>query len=269
MDKIKKLSLNLMSFVYFAAGVNHFVQPPFYIKMMPPYLPAHGFLVAASGVAEMALGLLLLNRYTRSLAAWGVILLLIAVFPANVYMYQQGGAAFGVPDWILTLRLPLQLLLVLWAYWHTKNPELDQKTIETQIVINADAAKVWRVFSNFADYKSWNPFIIAAEGTFQPKTKSDITHNPPGGVPIKFRNTIIENIPGKKLSWRGTFLWGGIFDGLHTFEIRALSDHETQFIQKEYFSGVAIPMAGEILSNTEKGFTLMNECLKAKCESQS
>lgn len=114
-------SLYLMAAAYTAAGLNHFRNPAFYLRMMPPFLPAHEFLVFASGVAEAGLGLALFFPATRVWAAWGVILLLIVVFPANLYMYQKGGAAFGgIPDWVLLLRLPLQLALIAWAYIYTR-----------------------------------------------------------------------------------------------------------------------------------------------------
>lgn len=87
---------------------------------MPPYLPAHLALVYLSGAAEVVLGLLLWSPALRPWAAWGLIALLVAVFPANVYMYQQGGAAFGLPAWAPAARLPLQALLIAWAYAHTK-----------------------------------------------------------------------------------------------------------------------------------------------------
>lgn len=97
----------------------HFVKPDFYLKIMPPYLPWHRELVFLSGVFEAALGLLLLvPRYSR-LAAWGVIALLIAVFPANLYLFQHQDLLPASPL-VHLLRLPLQAVLILWAYWHTR-----------------------------------------------------------------------------------------------------------------------------------------------------
>lgn len=115
------LSLYLMATLYTLAGLNHFRAPGFYLKIMPPYLPAPEFLVFASGVAEAGLGLALFFPATRVMAAWGIIALLIAVFPANLYMAQKGSAVFGIPDWALLLRLPLQLLLILWAWAYTRH----------------------------------------------------------------------------------------------------------------------------------------------------
>ncbi len=78
--------LYLMSLLYVAAGINHFIHPQTYLRIMPPWLPAPGALVAVSGAAEVLLGLLLLPHRTRRAAAWGVMALLVAVFPANIQM---------------------------------------------------------------------------------------------------------------------------------------------------------------------------------------
>ena len=101
------------------AGLYHFIDPAFYLRMMPPYLPWHLFLVYLSGFFEMALGLLLLvPKYTR-LAAWGLIALLVAVFPANVHMALNPQLFPNLPPLALWLRLPLQLVFIAWAYWFT------------------------------------------------------------------------------------------------------------------------------------------------------
>lgn len=117
---MKKISVILMAAVYVVAGFNHFYMPDFYLQMMPPYLPAPHLLNIISGVAEIVLGFLLLYQSTRRFAAWGIILLLFAIFPANVYMYQKGGAHFGTSDMALLIRLPMQLLLIGWAYVYTR-----------------------------------------------------------------------------------------------------------------------------------------------------
>ena len=113
------MALYLMGGLYVLAGVNHFINPKFYLKIMPPYLPYHAFLVAGSGLAEIVLGVLLFFPATRSWAAWGIILLLIAVFPANLYM-AYGTQFQDISPWIRWGRLPLQLVLIYWAYLYTK-----------------------------------------------------------------------------------------------------------------------------------------------------
>lgn len=109
-----------MATAYILAGINHFVHPQTYLAIMPSWLPAHAAFVFISGVLEVILGVLLLPRRTRRIAAWGLILLLIAVFPANVQMlinyYQEGHSNL----WLAVMRLPLQLLLIWWAYQYTK-----------------------------------------------------------------------------------------------------------------------------------------------------
>lgn len=103
-----------------AAGVNHFVMPKFYLRMMPPYLPGHLALVYLSGVAEILLGTLMLVPATSRLAAWGLIALLIAIFPANLHMALHPERFPEFSPTSLWLRLPLQALPLAWAYWHTR-----------------------------------------------------------------------------------------------------------------------------------------------------
>jgi uncharacterized membrane protein len=116
---LKLISLYIMAALYIGAGALHFIRPAMYVKIVPPYLPAPLVLVYVSGAAEILIGILLYVPAVRPWAAWGAIALLIAVFPANLYMYQQGGAQFGMPDWFLLARLPLQLVLIGWAYLYT------------------------------------------------------------------------------------------------------------------------------------------------------
>lgn len=119
---IKNISLYVMAILYTAAGVMHFINPGFYLKIMPPYLPWHLELVYISGAIEVFLGMALLIKNLRHLAAWGIILLLLAVFPANFYQFTSGGAGMQVPDWALIMRLLFQIVLIAWAYWHTRKP---------------------------------------------------------------------------------------------------------------------------------------------------
>ncbi|QEG17304.1 hypothetical protein GmarT_31840 [Gimesia maris] len=97
----------------------HLVNPGFFLKIMPPYFPLHDELVFVSGVFEILLGgLLLIPRFSHP-AAWGIMILLIAVFPANIYLYQHQ-EILPAPPIIHLLRLPLQGVFILWAYWHTR-----------------------------------------------------------------------------------------------------------------------------------------------------
>jgi uncharacterized membrane protein len=111
--------LYLMALIYIIAGLNHFRVPKIYIRMIPPFLRIPKAINYGSGAAEILLGILLCIPQTSSIAAFGIIMLLIAIFPANVYMYTNKKAAMGVPKWLLMLRLPLQFLLIWWAYLYT------------------------------------------------------------------------------------------------------------------------------------------------------
>jgi len=120
MNRLKIASKFILAFFMLGAGVMHFAKPDFYLKIMPPYLPAHYELVILSGIFEVVLGFLLLVPKVSKLAAWGIIALLIAVFPANIYLFQNP-EVLPAPPILHLLRLPLQGLLILWAYWHTKS----------------------------------------------------------------------------------------------------------------------------------------------------
>ncbi|MEQ8851735.1 DoxX family protein [Gimesia sp.] len=120
MSQVKSISKFLLAIFMIVAGTMHFANPAFFLKIMPPYLPFHEELVLVSGVFEILLGaLLLIPKYSR-LAAWGIIALLIAVFPANIYLYQNQEILPASPT-IHLLRLPLQGVFVLWAFWHTRS----------------------------------------------------------------------------------------------------------------------------------------------------
>ncbi|ABJ76987.1 DoxX family protein [Leptospira borgpetersenii] len=115
MPDLKTVSLYTMATLYIIAGILHFVLPRFYLRIMPPYIPYPKLVVYFSGVIEIGFGIMLFFPDTKQLGAWGVILLLIAVFPANLYHYQSRRKT-DPPKWVLLLRLPLQLLLIYWAY---------------------------------------------------------------------------------------------------------------------------------------------------------
>lgn len=121
MPRLKTATRYLFGAFFIAAGLNHFVNTDFYLRIMPPYLPWHLPLVYLSGIAETALGALLLFRRWSAIAAWGLIALLIAVFPANLHMALNAGLYPQFSPILLWLRLPLQGALVGWAYWYTRD----------------------------------------------------------------------------------------------------------------------------------------------------
>ena len=121
--KIKQASIYFMGFSYVAVGITHFANPDFFLKIMPPYLPFHLELVYLSGLIEIILGVSLMIKNYQTYAAWGLIALLIAVYPANIYLafnevpQQALGVSQLMAAWI---RLPLQFVFLGIAYWHTK-----------------------------------------------------------------------------------------------------------------------------------------------------
>ena len=118
--RARRFALLGLSFFFVAAGVNHFLDPGFYVRMMPPALPAHRFLVVVSGVFEIGGGLAVLLPGWRGRAGWFLAALLVAVFPANVYMAMNPHLFLDIPAAALLGRLPLQVLFIAWAIWATR-----------------------------------------------------------------------------------------------------------------------------------------------------
>jgi uncharacterized membrane protein len=116
-NRLDRLQPYFIAAVFVAAGSLHFKNPAMYEQIMPPYLPAHAELVAVSGFFEIAGGAGAAIPFTRRAAGIGLIALLIAVFPANLYMATDSVkfASFA-PAWALWARLPLQAFLILWVY---------------------------------------------------------------------------------------------------------------------------------------------------------
>ncbi len=106
----------LLALIFLIAGVTHFTKSKMYERIMPAYLPAPKTLVSLSGIVEMILGFMLLNADTQSAAAWGIIIVLFLFIPVHIYMLQNERASLKLPKWILILRLPLQFVLMYWAY---------------------------------------------------------------------------------------------------------------------------------------------------------
>jgi len=130
---LKTVTRWMLAAVLVAAGVMHFANPWFFVQIMPPYLPWHWQIVYVSGVIEIVLGLALIVPATKRLAAWGAIALFIAVFPANLHMAMANvqfdpPPAMGQPSQTAAwMRLPLQLVLIAWAWWYTRPEPRDRR----------------------------------------------------------------------------------------------------------------------------------------------
>jgi uncharacterized membrane protein len=132
--RFKRPLLYLMGPMYVVAGALHFIVPELYVQVVPPIFPAALALVYLSGLAEIAVGVGVLIPRTRRLAAWGTVAVLVAVFPANVYMATSGVVVEGMPGGgdpsalVRWGRLPLQGVLLLWALWYTRPlPDPDRR----------------------------------------------------------------------------------------------------------------------------------------------
>ena len=123
MSLLKKSTIYFMGAAYIYVGLRHFIDPNFFMAIMPDYLPYHLEAVYVSGVFEIILGSMLLYKKTRRLAGWGLIALLIAVFPANIYLAQNETAqqSLDIIQFVAIIRLPFQFLFISLAYWHTKD----------------------------------------------------------------------------------------------------------------------------------------------------
>ncbi|MEO6316475.1 MAG: DoxX family protein [Chitinophagaceae bacterium] len=117
---MKIVPVYIMAILYIAAGAMHFLKSKGYERIMPPWLPWPLLLVYITGAAEILLGILLLPASSRMLAAWGIIVLLILVFPANVQMMMNYFNYNKPTKWLMVLRLPLQLVLIWWAWLYTR-----------------------------------------------------------------------------------------------------------------------------------------------------
>ena len=131
-ERLRQLGLGACALFFVAVGVTHFTHPAFFLKIMPPALPAHLALVYLSGVFEILGGLGLLVPRTRRFAGWGLIALLVAVFPANLYM---ASAPERFPEFsraALYGRLPFQLVFAAWVLWAAGIfPQLEEESRES------------------------------------------------------------------------------------------------------------------------------------------
>ncbi|MEH2223517.1 DoxX family protein [Nostoc sp.] len=123
MKKYKEILRVILAISIIVVGVTHFVVPQEYVKIVPPPLPYPLGLVYLSGFYEILGGIGLLVPPVSQAAAWGLIALFIAVYPANIYMAANLIKIEHIPNspWVHVVRLPLQAVLIAWAWWYTKS----------------------------------------------------------------------------------------------------------------------------------------------------
>jgi len=140
------------------------------------------------------------------------------------------------------------------------------KELKTAIEIEATAARVWEIVSEFDAYPEWNPFIRRISGEPKVGAKLKVRIEPPGGRAMTFKPTVLAAEPERELRWLGRLLVPGIFDGEHSLHIEPLGEQRVRFVQSERFIGALVPLFGKILLATERGFKEMNEALKRRAE---
>ena len=118
---LKFITILVMSCFYMNVGVKHFVEPEWFLQIMPPNFPHHYQAVYWSGFFELLFGFLLINPKTRLIAGWGIIFVMISVFPANLYLAVTDGAAMNISKELAWGRLPFQYIFIGLAFWHAKN----------------------------------------------------------------------------------------------------------------------------------------------------
>ena len=120
-----------MSLLYVIVGIKHFTNTDFFVNIVPSIINYKEEVVLVSGLIEIILGILLLFNQTRKFAAWGIILLLIAVFPANIYLYLSETArdTLSISKNQALYRLPFQIPLMIISYWHSKEIHSKQLSI--------------------------------------------------------------------------------------------------------------------------------------------
>lgn len=143
------------------------------------------------------------------------------------------------------------------------------KSIKTEIVINASREKVWNILTDFDKYPKWNPFIIKIEGELvKGKKLTNTMLN--GGKKLVFKPTILSVIPYQYFDWLGKLFIPGIFDGHHYFEIDELSSNQIKLTQGEHFSGIlSTSILKKIGNDTRNNFIKMNQAVKALAENSN
>jgi uncharacterized membrane protein len=120
MSKLKYVGLAFVFLWFFAGGIQHFTNTEMFVSIMPPFLPLHYEAVYISGVFEIFGAVGLLVAATRRAAGLGLIALTVAVTPVNIYMWMNPQMFPDIPEWLLSIRLVVQVLLLACIWWSTK-----------------------------------------------------------------------------------------------------------------------------------------------------
>lgn len=143
------------------------------------------------------------------------------------------------------------------------------KNIQTEIIINASAEKVWNILTDFAKYHEWNPFIKNSKGEARVGATLENSMHLEGQKPQIFKPKVLEARPNQSFRWLGSLFIKGLFDGEHYFRLEPLNENQVKLIHGENFSGILVGMILKMVGEaTEQGFIKMNEALKARAENK-
>ncbi len=167
----------------------------------------------------------------------------------------------------MTLGMFILLAVLYIATLIAANTSITQRTIQTEVVINATSSKVWQVLTDFEAYPEWNPFIRQVTGAARTGGQLTIELNLSGQT-TTFQPTVLVVQPERELRWIGRPFIPGIFDGEHSFVIEPQGEGRVHFVQSEIFRGILVPFSSAILDETEHSFREMNQALKERAEQE-
>jgi len=142
--------------------------------------------------------------------------------------------------------------------------------LHTEINIDASAARVWEVLTDFEAYPCWNPFVQQVKGDTSTGGRLEVQLLQPGSKAMTVRPKVIERKERRSFAWLGHLGVPKIFDGEHHYEIERIGAERVRFVHRERFGGILLPFLKKTLdTRTRKGFESMNEALKARAEGTS
>jgi hypothetical protein len=133
------------------------------------------------------------------------------------------------------------------------------KELRTSILLPASPQRVWELLTHFSNYPQWNPFIKSLEGDVREGNIIRVRIEPPGAKGMTFTPKVLRFEANKEFRWLGHFIFPGLFDGEHIFELQEQPDGSTLLIHREIFRGILVPFLKKMLdTNTRQGFEAMN-----------
>ena len=142
-----------------------------------------------------------------------------------------------------------------------------KKEIKSQITINAPINRVWDVLANFEAYASWSPTIRKFFGNPTVGHRTKVLLQQPNGFKIKMNPVFLKMDQNQELRWKGRLGIDGIFDGEHYFQLTAINETQTLFVQGEIFSGILVGLLKKMIDvDTLQGFELFNQAIKQEVE---